>query len=252
MAAPPEGVTATTWKVWDSLPEVYREADSRQRSGGGYPLLRYLSLLGDQVDAVGLLLDAVDYRSPAEGGAVGDLSQLLDPATAEIAWLPWLAQLYGVDIAGGLTVAEQRSAITAGASGWRAGSKASIIAAAQTVLSGQAVVQVVPHDSFAADGVRPFSIVVRTRHTETGVLTWDGLESTYRNWDELETATATWAGLFPRDVLSAVERAHVIPAGVVVRHELGVLTWARLEAVPVLTWNQLEAAAPTWNVLEDL
>ncbi len=243
-------VSATTQRLWDRLPEVYREADALERTGGGYPLLRFLSLYGDQLDEVRVIFDRIDYNSLSEG-VVGDRSQLLDPATADASWLPWMAQVYGVTLAPGLTVAEQRTALAAGASGWSAGSKNSILAAVRPVLSGERLVTIEPNDPFAAVADRPFSIVVHTRHSETGVLTWEGLESTYRDWSEID-AVGTWEGLNPRDVDTAIRRAGVLPAGVVMRTTLGVLTWERLAAAGVATWEDMAALGSTWEVLEDL
>lgn len=107
MSAPT--VHPTTTATYDLLPLAYREADARQ----DYPLLRWLSLLVDQLGEVSDAVDAIDVRTPDEGGAVGDTSALTDPVTADPAWLQWLGQFVGLRLPSSYTPAQMRAAIEA-------------------------------------------------------------------------------------------------------------------------------------------
>lgn len=91
MSLEPEFGT-TTERLYDRLPGLYREADETH----DHALKRYAALTVDQAADVEDLFDRIDYRDLAEGGAVGDTSDLVDPDTADGLWLPWLAQLVGV------------------------------------------------------------------------------------------------------------------------------------------------------------
>lgn len=151
-----------TEAVYASLPEVYRDADAAEPSGGGYPLLRYLSLVLDQLDPVtalrrrftytpfderaitagedGLAVRATwrRYGSGTYGsGTYGELdtADLVDPTRADAGWLPWLGQLLGVRTAG-LTVDEQRAALIRPSAAWARGTSGTIAAELRPYLSG--------------------------------------------------------------------------------------------------------------------
>ncbi|WP_053207958.1 phage tail protein [Jiangella muralis] len=142
----PPAVSEFTARLYADLPELYRDADAAQ---GTYPLLRYLSLLGDIAGDVDTLADRVD---------AGDLT---DPAAADPAWLPWLAQLVGVRLRAGMTVQQQRDAISGGATGWQSGTRAAIAEAAQAALTGTRYVDVRPHA-----GPDPFALLILVRSDE--------------------------------------------------------------------------------------
>jgi hypothetical protein len=192
-------VSATTLRLYNRLPEFYRQADAAQPN---WPLLRFLSLIVDPLGELEVLLDRI-----------GDLAR---PNTADAAWLGWLAQLVGADLSGILVVADQRSAIAAASSGWQAGTKGSIASAAQTVLTGSKYAKVADHN--AGDQWR---VLVTTRNSETpggtaavlaaiaaknvtpaGVqvdaamlqASWDTLEAHYPTWAAWE-AVGSWDGL---------------------------------------------------------
>lgn len=60
-------VAAPTERTYDRLPEHYRHADERQGAGANqYPLLRFLSLLGDQAGELEDFYDRFDHRSAGE------------------------------------------------------------------------------------------------------------------------------------------------------------------------------------------
>lgn len=208
--------TATTERVYSGLAELYQAADADQAAGdNGYPLLRFLSLLADQVDDVNVLADRADYYSPDDGGAPGDTSDLTDPATADSAWLPWLAQLVGAPLPAGMTDAEKRGAIAGVVAGYLKGTKQGIEAAAQAALTGTRYVRVIP--LYLGDQYR---VEVRTRTSET-------------------PSTA--------DVLAAIIAAGAKPAGIELVPTAYEATWAQIDtAYPTwagrsgLTWLQLE------------
>lgn len=64
-------VSPTTQWWYDRLPHAWRDLDAVQPSGGGYPLLRYLSLLGDVADEIAALVSRFAYVDPSSGGAPG-------------------------------------------------------------------------------------------------------------------------------------------------------------------------------------
>lgn len=90
-------VSGFTEYVYAKLPAVLRTADEALGDGDdGYPLLRYLSLVVDQVANVPALYERLDYVPYRDGGAGDDHSDLVHPNFVDDAWKPWLAQLLGV------------------------------------------------------------------------------------------------------------------------------------------------------------
>lgn len=201
-----------TARLYASLPEFYRDADRLEPSGGGYPLLRFVSLILDQAGAVEDLIDRIDPD-------VGTGSDLVDPDTAEPAWLPWLGQLVGVvDLPPNLTELEQRNAIAGAVGGWRAGTREGLVTAARTALtSPTGYVEVRPHK-----GGDPHVIGVSV---------------------DPETAPANLD-----DVITAIEAARARPAGIALVIDLYAASWDTLEA-RYPTWAQVDAVV-SWSRLE--
>jgi len=242
MTGPRPDVTPTTGRLYDNLPELYRTADAPL----GYPLLRFLSLTGDLLGIVEDLAERIDVPDDAPPGTVSDL---VNPETADRAWLPWLTQLVGARLAppsaiapGGMygsgtygdgvygaadptadtpgeyTEAQRRAAIRNAAGGRYAGTVDSIAAAARTALSykaggGYVTVTRVPGD--------PYRIRVRTTPEETPD---------------------------PFAVLAAVEALGARPAGHVLEHSSYALPWSLLES-RYPTWSAIEATG-SWSALE--
>lgn len=195
--SPAPAVSATTTRLYESLPEVFRTADV----GTGWTLLRYLDLVLGQADDVETLIDAFD---PADGS----VSQLVDPATADPTWLAWLAQLVGVELEPRLTEPEARDAVAFASSGWRAGNKAAIADAAKSALGGSKYLRVIPHRTDTGpSGI--WDVLLVTRMSETpdvgvvlatviargakpaGVKLWHLAYSA--SWGQVEAAFPTWA-----------------------------------------------------------
>lgn len=212
----PPAVSAATQRLYDRLPEHLRRADAKQQIGD-LPLLRYLSLVGDQAGAIDTLVDRFSFTPVDEGGAPEDArSDLVDPDNADLAWLPWLAQLVGARLFGLTDETAKRDAIRYASNGWRAGTRAAVADAARSELTGTRGVRVYDHAT---------SIATLGDDTQ-----WDVLIITRP--DE----TPDFA-----DVLQAIVDKHAKPAGVV-------LYWEAYEA----TWDLIETDAPTWSDIEAL
>lgn len=211
----PPVVHPATQELYDGLPRFYRVADAQQ--AGDLPLLRYLSLMGDQLGEVLDLLDRVNYVAPDEDGELGDTSDLVDPATADAAWLPWLAQLVGARITPAMDETARRDAIAGASTGWRAATASAIALAAATALTGSRYLRVINH--YTGDR---WKIELMTRATET------------------PDAAA---------VAQAVIDAHAKPVGVELVPVAYTASWATLEAERP-TWADW-AAAGSWALLEE-
>ena len=165
-------VAARTDALYGRLPEAYRDADEVL----DYPLLRYLSLLADQLEPLDDLVERIDYDAEEEG----DTSDLVDATGANAGWFPWLAQLLGVTLAG-LDVVEQRAALADPVASWDHGTPGAIAEAAARGLSGTKAVTVTAHH-----GDNPWVIGIGTLDSETATLD---------TWGELNAEAPTWAGL---------------------------------------------------------
>lgn len=121
----------TTW--FDSLPAMFRSYDVDGDMVG------FLDGLGIEAQVIDALITRIDKVFPDEGGAPGDTSDLVDPATADASWLQWVAMVYGVVVDPNLTTAEKRIIIAARPA-WLAGSAGAIGDAVAAFLTGTATV----------------------------------------------------------------------------------------------------------------
>lgn len=192
-----------TERLYGRLPQVYRSEDE----GQDWLLKKWLSGVVDQLGDVEVLIDRFAYVTPDEG-VPNDTSDLVDPVTADAEWLPWLAQLVGVKLPTG-DEASRRALISSPAK-FKAGTKAAIKAAVQTVLTGEKHVEVYDHstDSSTIGAAGQWDVLIVTRGTETssdpiaavialgakpaGVKLWAKTYST--TWDALEAGMPTWTG----------------------------------------------------------
>lgn len=205
-----------TRRLYDGLPEFYRDTDPATGGDNDRPLLRFLSLIGDQAGAVEDLVDRLDPD-------LGDGSDLLDPWTADPAWLPFVAQLRGVAfLPAELPVDTQRAVIADAVGGLRAGTRAAIANAARAALDDPAgYVNVRPHA-----GGDPHVIGV-------------SVDPEFAPAD-LDT------------IVAAIDAAHARPAGIRILVDLYAATWATLETVrdtwagfnAVTSWSRLEGTDP--------
>jgi hypothetical protein len=184
-----------TGSAFDRLPEHYRAADALR----GSPLERFMALTGSQLQEVQALS--------------GRITDLVDPERADSSWLPWLAQLVGIDATGRTT--PQLRELIAGAVGSH-GSAGALAAAVKGELTGTQTAVIDRHYSG-----NPWRIAINTRHDETP-----------------DVAALLTAALAEK------------PAGVDLTHDWGVLSWSQYEAL-YPTWAAMESTAPTWADMED-
>jgi hypothetical protein len=197
---PRPDVADLTDRLYDRLPAMYRDADELL----DFPLLRWLSLLLDQAGELDVLHDRLVPNDLA------DISELADPATADLAWLPWLAQLVGVRLPRDVTGQAARDAVQFASSGYRGGTKAAVADAAKSELTGSRYAQVYDHstDTSAIGAAGEWDVLIVTRTSET--------PSVAR-------------------VLDAVVAKRAKPAGVVLYHR-----------AYTATWGAVQTAFPTW------
>lgn len=226
-------------RLYRRLPEVYRTMDA---SNSDWPLKRYLGGLLSTAGAIEDTFTAIrgdfpigpaspqpwalppDELAAWVSSRLNRPSALGDPAQANSAWLPWLAQLVGAPLDPGATEQEQRDTIAFATSGWRGGTRQAIADAARTALTGSMYAQVVPHtiptDSGGVQAGGVWDITIVTRDSETPD---------------------------PGAVLDAVLRKGVKPAGAVLHHASYGASWAQIEAV-FPTWSDWNAA--TWAQIQ--
>lgn len=207
-------VSALTDRLYDRLPAVYRDADEPQ----DFPLLRWLSLLVDQAGEVDVLHDRIVPDN------VADLSELADPATADLNWLPWIAQMVGVRLPRDVTGQAARDAVQFASSGYRGGTKAAVADAAKSELTGTRYATIYDHstDSSVIGAAGEWDVLIVTRTSETPDVA---------------------------KVLDAVVKKRAKPAGVVLYHRAYTATWGAVQtAFPTWadwngkTWGQIQEA----------
>lgn len=255
----PPVVGTVTARVYADLPELYRDADEAQLIGvdeydlddddprfpvyiddddpdapvvddndpaatithtpRAYPLLRYLSLLLDQLTPVDDTLNAIAphlagpgrwtrYGSPGVTygtlSAAAPTSALVNPRTAPAAWLPWLGRLVGVDVSG-RTVDEARDAIAH--PDYEVGTAAAIADAIRARSSAR-YVHIENH--YRGD---PFRIQVTVDRDEVGAVSWADLEENLPTAGDWEAA-GNWQNIAAAGVFVAIESQR--PAGFLV------------------------------------
>lgn len=217
-----EPIFSTTMeRLYDRLPEFYRTADEVY----DWPLKRWLASVVDIHGEIDVLYDRINYIDPNDGGDPTDTSDLVDPTTADNAWLDWMAQLVGVTLKKGLSETERRNAIIYATTGWRSGTKAAVAAAAKTVLTGTQYAQVYDHSQVSGESMiagGEWDVTVVTRTTETPD---------------------------PSAVLDAIIKQGAKPVGVVLYHLAYAAAWSSLET-NLPTWNDIEAVG-SWVRIEE-
>jgi hypothetical protein len=192
-----------TDRVYSALPQYVQDDDAATTA-----LWRYLSTITDEGTELEVLYDRINHLALDEGGQAGDLSDLVDPRSADAAWLPWLAQLVGATVTNLLDIQARRDAISYASNGWRAGTRVAVSQAAMSALTGSRYVGVYDHSSTTPGDGGPWDVLLVTRASET------------------VSAPA---------VLQAVVDKGAKPAGVVLHHRVYTATWA-----------SMVAAYPTW------
>jgi hypothetical protein len=211
--------TEATERTYERLPGVYRFEDTKT----DWTMKRYLSGICLPLNELDVLIDRFRYTPEDDGyfDTIDLSSALVDPDFADTAWLPWLAQLVGVNFDYLQDEATQRERIKHAFEGARPGSEAAIIQAAQTVLTGTKTVYVYPHSDLGGIGAgTQWEVLIRTIAAET-----------------------------TGDVVEAVTNLGAKPAGVKLYHETYGASWDTIEAAAP-TWADWEAL--TWEELEQL
>lgn len=162
------------------------------------------------------------HQSPSFRTArLDDTSDLGDPTTADAAWLPWMAQLVGVDLNPDLTPTQARDAVRYASAGWRAGTRSAVADAARSELTGTKYAAVYDHSISGIGNGGVWDVLVVTRPTETPD---------------------------PNAVLAAIVAKGAKPAGVVLHHRSFESTWDTVVAVNPTwadyteTWDQIQEA----------
>lgn len=201
-------------EVFNRLPREYRiEDELRQYSH----LLKYLSLVGDQLDEV----RAIIQRIFPETGR----SELVDPYTADAAWLRWLAQFVGIPRAESVPLSQLRPLIALAADGWSHGTMPRLIKTIRSLLVD--VGWGVPYVAVDRDSSDPFRLTIRTAREETPqggaeliaqviaagakaagiLLMWVVYEA---SWDVIETRFPTWDAVEAANPWAHIEAAHPV------------------------------------------
>jgi hypothetical protein len=181
-----------TERLYSQLPAMYRDADEPL----DFPLLRFLSLVGDLADEVDVLHDRLSADE------LGQLSELADPAVADLAWLPWIAQLVGVRLLPDVTGQAARDAVAFASSGYRGGTKAAVADAARSALMGARYVKVHDHSITEPGNGGEWDVLLVTRVSDTPDV---------------------------QAVLDAVVSKRAKPAGVVLHHRAYSATYAQVQ-----------------------
>lgn len=235
-----------TERLWQRLPEVYRTYDE----DNDWAFKKYISAIADQLNDVEelvarfTLIEEEDYRELTEDIDVTEAferpvgledeesllgyaplyttSDLVDSRTANVEWLPYIAQLYGVTLPND-TIEYQRAAIFYGYSSLRGGSKLALRQAIQDQLTGEKWVDIYEQRDGAGGSIDSpsdeWNILVVTRDEETP----DGL-----------------------DIVAEIERRNAKPVGVIVNAITYNAPWSLIDT---LDWDDIEAFS-TWNDLE--
>lgn len=237
----------TTERMYLRIPEFYRVLDAQN----DWHFKKYISSIADQLSEIDTLVARLEYIPPEERAdyyaardelntytrpagletsefgfaPIGETSDLLDARTADLGWLPYLAQLIGADISDLVTESERRDAIIFNYLGFRAGSREALEDAAKRVLTGSKYVRVYPHRDGAGGSIfsegTQWDILIITKSEETPSV---------------------------EDIVAEILRKGAKPAGVVLHHIAYALTWEVLEST-FTSWSAIEAAG-SWNNIE--
>lgn len=219
MPADPADLSAFTLRCYGQLTQQFRDADAEI---DGRPLLTYLACQLEQLASVDELLDRFSYIPEDESRLTGRrTSDLIDPAGADEAWLPWQALVYGATIDLTADLATKRLEVAQAESWWARGSRSSIVTAAQTALDGSRHCVVIPNH-----GGDPWTI-------------------------EIQVIAAEIIAGGDASVIAAVDAADCRPAGhgLVVTHYVS--TWDTQEArFPTWADRETPPAGGSWDAIE--
>lgn len=176
----------TTERIYSRLPGHFRRMDV----GTDYQLKRWISGVGSEMDVVNQLIERLDMTTVDEGGDPSETSDLVNPMSADLAWLPWLAQLYGSTIYGTLVDA-RRAEVLSSINGFQVGTTDAIRAAVQSELIGSQSVQIKKNETATGPGGQ-WDLLIQTLQSETlKNLVPEPLAQTVSSgvWDTIYTST---------------------------------------------------------------
>jgi hypothetical protein len=217
------GYSRVTEDFYASLPAAHRLEDAAQEMpDGAFPMKRWCASMTEQIGQVDAVIVAADYE-PADSRDTQEqaISQLADPDTAPVQWLPWVGQAVGVRVNTLLPAAEQRDQVRGAVSGFSGGTRKALIAAAQSALSGTQHLEVYDHSI-----ANPYD----------GGGEWDVLLVT----DAAETAN-------DQVVLAAIIEKNAKPAGVIIHTRSFASSWDAIEGIRA-TWAEWDGS--TWTQIE--
>jgi hypothetical protein len=208
-----------------AAPDTVTSAPIEFNVSRGYHSFRFVFTGTKNASSSDEKINARSVRVVNTSAEAVDTSDLVDAASADDSWLPWLGQLFGVDLAPGLNVIERRDAVRYASSGFKAGSKPALGDAVRSELTGTKSVAIYDHSTDAPSGVgagTQWEVLIVTRSSET---------------------PAGGAA-----ILDAVARKGAKPAGVKLYHKSVEATWATIEAT-YPTWADWETK--TWSQIEE-
>jgi hypothetical protein len=234
MAAP--AVAEFTRRLWDDLPHLYRAADADQPAPNDFPLLRFLSLLGDQADELATIYGRLALHDDGTGDWISDLAT---PALVDDNWLEWLALLVGVDPAQFPNHPALRQALDR--LSFDAGSRASVIRVITDYLSPPARFLIVRFYG------NVWTVLLIVHPDDIHATTWNELEAGFPDWGAVNAA-GSWnaIGGVDEDLLDRL--APYRPAGVTFVLAVQSNTWIGIESLG--SWAAVEALG-SWDAVEN-
>jgi len=153
----------TTERIYRDLPSHYRVADI----GNDYALKRWLAGVTEQQGKLETLFNRFDYIPPDDARGVSSVSELVDPATMDSAWLDWRAQFSGLQYPANTTATKKRQLLMG--SNMDRGTLTTIRNAAKSCLVGDQYVGVYPRTTSNGDVgmATPWDITIVTKATES-------------------------------------------------------------------------------------
>jgi hypothetical protein len=222
----------------------YSRKIPRAATPGGFPLKKYISSFANIQDDIDELIarftyipadirdqviESLGYHFHDRPVTLGATSDIVDGRTADDDWLPWIAQLLGLNVDRFPNPTDLRNAVVVGLSGARVGSTGAIEAAVKA------------HIVADTEDDREISV-----YPHTIDLASEGLASI---WDFLIVTRAS-AAPDPAALLAAVASSGAKPAGMVLHHQSFTTTWENVEGF-LPTWEDWENAG-SWQGVEEV
>ena len=173
----------------------------------------------------------------------GSTSDLVDPSTADPAWLPWIAQMLNVDLDQSAPLPTQRAQLENASAGWNAGTVAAIIrAAANYLVSGEVTVT-----QFTPD---QWHYTVSVHFAQIGGQSYGNIQAKYPTYGDLQAENATYGDIEPSTTELTNVLEQQVPAGMVMTFVVQTgPSYGDVEAA-YTTYGALQAAFATYGTLQ--